>query len=158
MAGTSLNLNRFSKKNSFTDGKSRKFPTKTMYHFPPHVKHVASRNKIYNYIRQLRNVYMCIFNTNFCIMEISSSQTAAPLCFSSSVIFLLVDACVGLNWLLVSFLSHVNKNIIHLFTNGLSGLQRNGSDSKQGLHNTVMALSTYQLQYTAISSTYQRAE
>jgi len=26
---------------------------------------------------------------------------------------LLVDACVGLNWLLVSFLSHVNKNIIH---------------------------------------------
>ena len=25
------------------------------------------------------------------------------LCFSSSVIFLLVDACVGLNWLLVSF-------------------------------------------------------
>ena len=35
------------------------------------------------------------------------------LCFSSSVIFLLVDACVGLNWLLVSFLSHVNKNIIH---------------------------------------------
>ena len=31
------------------------------------------------------------------------------LCFSSSVIFLLVDACVGLNWLLVSFLSHVNK-------------------------------------------------
>ena len=37
------------------------------------------------------------------------------LCFSSSVIFLLVDACVGLNWLLVSFLSHVNKNIIHSF-------------------------------------------
>ena len=36
-------------------------------------------------------------------------------CFSSSVIFLLVDACVGLNWLLVSFLSHVNKNIIHSF-------------------------------------------
>ena len=36
------------------------------------------------------------------------------LCFSSSVIFLLVDACVGLNWLLVSFfLSHVNKNVIH---------------------------------------------
>ena len=35
--------------------------------------------------------------------------------FSSSVIFLLVDACVGLNWLLVSFLSHVNKNIIHSF-------------------------------------------
>ena len=34
---------------------------------------------------------------------------------SSSVIFLLVDACVGLNWLLVSFLSHVNKNIIHSF-------------------------------------------
>jgi len=33
------------------------------------------------------------------------------LCFSSSVIFLSVDACVGLNWLLVSFLSHVNKNI-----------------------------------------------
>jgi len=29
--------------------------------------------------------------------------------------FLLVDACVGLNWLLVSFLSHVNKNIIHSF-------------------------------------------
>ena len=27
----------------------------------------------------------------------------------------LVDACVGLNWLLVSFLSHVNKNIIHSF-------------------------------------------
>ena len=26
-----------------------------------------------------------------------------------------VDACVGLNWLLVSFLSHVNKNIIHSF-------------------------------------------
>ena len=25
------------------------------------------------------------------------------LCFSSSVIFLLVDACVGLNWLIVSF-------------------------------------------------------
>ena len=24
-----------------------------------------------------------------------------------------VDACVGLNWLLVSFLSHINKNIIH---------------------------------------------
>ena len=39
------------------------------------------------------------------------------LCFSSSVIFLLVDACVGLNWLLVSFLSHVNKNIIHSFIN-----------------------------------------
>ena len=37
------------------------------------------------------------------------------LIFSSSVIFLLVDACVGLNWLLVSFLSHVNKNIIHSF-------------------------------------------
>ena len=38
------------------------------------------------------------------------------LCFSSSVIFFLVDACVGLNWLLVSFfLSHVNKNIIHSF-------------------------------------------
>ena len=37
------------------------------------------------------------------------------LCFSLSVIFLLVDACVGLNWLLVSFLSHVNKNIIHSF-------------------------------------------
>jgi len=38
------------------------------------------------------------------------------LCFSSSVIFLLVDACVGLNWLLVSFfLSHVHKNIIHSF-------------------------------------------
>jgi len=38
------------------------------------------------------------------------------LCFSSSAIFLLVDACVGLNWLLVSFfLSHVNKNIIHSF-------------------------------------------
>ena len=37
------------------------------------------------------------------------------LCFSSSVIFLLVDACVGLNWLLVRFLSHVNKNIIHSF-------------------------------------------
>ena len=37
------------------------------------------------------------------------------LCFSSSVIFLLVDACVGLNLLLVSFLSHVNKNIIHSF-------------------------------------------
>ena len=37
------------------------------------------------------------------------------LCFSSSVIFHLVDACVGLNWLLVSFLSHVNKNIIHSF-------------------------------------------
>ena len=37
------------------------------------------------------------------------------LCLSSSVIFLLVDACVGLNWLLVSFLSHVNKNIIHSF-------------------------------------------
>ena len=33
----------------------------------------------------------------------------------TSVIFLLVDACVGLNWLLVSFLSHVNKNIIHSF-------------------------------------------
>ena len=31
------------------------------------------------------------------------------------VIFLSVDACVGLNWLLVSFLSHVNKNIIHSF-------------------------------------------
>ena len=28
----------------------------------------------------------------------------------------LVDACVGLNWLLVSFLSHVNKNIIHSFS------------------------------------------
>ena len=39
----------------------------------------------------------------------------SALCFSSSVIFLLVDACVGLNWLLVSFLSHVNKNIIHSF-------------------------------------------
>ena len=43
------------------------------------------------------------------------SQTSyhPALCFSSPVIFLLVDACVGLNWLLVSFLSHVNKNIIH---------------------------------------------
>ena len=47
-------------------------------------------------------------------MLISFSYHPA-LCFSSSVIFLLVDACVGLNWLLVSFLSHVNKNIIHSF-------------------------------------------
>jgi len=35
-------------------------------------------------------------------------------------IFLLVDACVGLNWLLVSFLSHVNKNIIHSYIVGFS--------------------------------------
>ena len=45
----------------------------------------------------------------------SRTSYHAALCFSSSVIFLLVDACVGLNWLLVSFLSHVNKNIIHSF-------------------------------------------
>jgi len=42
--------------------------------------------------------------------------------FSSSVIFLLVDACVGLNWLLVGFLSHVNKNIIHSFIRSKSGI------------------------------------
>ena len=42
------------------------------------------------------------------------------LCFSSSVIFLLVDACLGLNWLLVSFLSHVNKNIIHSFIHAVA--------------------------------------
>ena len=30
-----------------------------------------------------------------------------------------IDACVGLNWLLVSFLSHVNKNIIHSFIHSL---------------------------------------
>ena len=44
-----------------------------------------------------------------------SRTSLCALCFSSPVIFLLVYACVGLNWLLVSFLSHVNKNIIHLF-------------------------------------------
>ena len=44
------------------------------------------------------------------------------LCFSSSVIFLLVDACVGLDWLLVSFLSHVNINIIHSFIHSFSAL------------------------------------
>jgi len=42
------------------------------------------------------------------------------LCFSSSVIFLSVDACVGLNWLLVSFLSHVKKNIIHSFIHSIA--------------------------------------
>jgi len=35
-------------------------------------------------------------------------QSVYALCFSSSVIFLLVDSCVGLNWFLVSILSHVN--------------------------------------------------
>ena len=49
----------------------------------------------------------------------ASTLRANALCFSSSsVIFLLVDARVGLNWLLVSFLSHVNKkhhSFIHSF-------------------------------------------
>ena len=50
-------------------------------------------------------------------------KIGGTLCFSSSVIFLLVDACVGLNWLLVSFLSHVNKNIIHSFSFIQTGLK-----------------------------------
>jgi len=43
------------------------------------------------------------------------------LIFHIRSIFLLVDACVGLNWLLVSFLSHVNKNIIHSFIHSFVG-------------------------------------
>jgi len=39
--------------------------------------------------------------------EMPSRTSYHPaLCFSSSVIFLLVDTCVGLNWLLVSFFYH----------------------------------------------------
>ena len=50
------------------------------------------------------------------VKSMLSRTSLCVLCFSSPVIFRLVDACVyGLNWLLVSFLSHVNKNIIHSF-------------------------------------------
>ena len=38
---------------------------------------------------------------------------------------LLVDACVGLNWLLVSFLSHVNKNTIHSFIQSCGNTVKN---------------------------------
>jgi len=51
-----------------------------------------------------------------CDLKIANPSPDMPHPFTHyiyiSVIFLLVDACVGLNWLLVSFLSHVNKNII----------------------------------------------
>jgi len=50
------------------------------------------------------------------VKSMLSRTSLCVLCFSSPVIFRLVDACVyGINWLLVSFLSHVNKNIIHSF-------------------------------------------
>jgi len=49
-----------------------------------------------------------------------SSRTSyhPALCFSSSVIFLLVDVCVGLNWLLVSFFYHtlIKTSFIHSLT------------------------------------------
>ena len=69
-------------------------------------------------------VFRIPFTTPRCLFMAKSDDHHMPsrtsyhhpaLYFSSSVIFLLVDACVGLNWILVSFLSHVNKNIIHSF-------------------------------------------
>ena len=63
----------------------------------------------------------------------SANVIISALCFSSSVIFLLVDACVGLNWLLVSFLSHVNKNIIHSSSAFNSHLWVSGSRQIDGV-------------------------
>ena len=67
------------------------------------------------------------------------------LCFSSSVIFLLVDACVGLNWILVSFLSHVNKkhhSFIHdlLKVSKKSGILYFTSRMPYLMHNSITEL------------------
>jgi len=47
----------------------------------------------------------------------SRTSYRPALCFSSSVIFLLVDACVGLNCVLVSFFNHtlIKTSFIHSF-------------------------------------------
>jgi len=60
--------------------------------------------------------------------NLSNSQLSRLLHIQNSVARAVV-ACVGLNWLLVSFWSHVNKTIIHSF------IHSSGTDKRKKWHN-----------------------
>ena len=79
-------------------------------------QHTAKLRNLYEHKLKASQAYISIPH---CPLDFNRTAftDSVPLCvmFYFFRYLLLVDACVGLNWILVSFWSHVNKIIIHSF-------------------------------------------
>ena len=80
--------------------------TKCAAHLGKRAAHLAKRALILQNVAHLVK-FRTFYQLVRCTMRIWPNAQIGQM---------LLHACVGLNWLLVSFLSHVNKNIILSFT------------------------------------------